>query len=76
MFVSLSVGFLAIFLCVLKRFLCSISKKLLMLRLYSYPDLSFNSMVGIKQLTFGGSEFENWKENLKSEDAGYSVHKI
>ena len=38
--------------------------------------LSFNSMVGIKQLTFGGSEFENWKENLKSEDAGYSVHKI
>ncbi|KAK4602748.1 hypothetical protein RGQ29_011665 [Quercus rubra] len=35
-----------------------------------------SDMVGIKQLTFGGSEFENWKENLKSEDAGYSVHKI
>eukprot|EP00262_Sarcandra_glabra_P009900 TRINITY_DN2471_c0_g4_i1.p1 TRINITY_DN2471_c0_g4~~TRINITY_DN2471_c0_g4_i1.p1 ORF type:complete len:159 (+),score=22.97 TRINITY_DN2471_c0_g4_i1:222-698(+) len=33
--------------------------------------------VGIKQLVFGGgSEFENWKENLQSEDAGYSVHKI
>ncbi|KDO59296.1 uncharacterized protein LOC102614441 isoform X2 [Citrus sinensis] len=32
--------------------------------------------VGIKQLVFGGSEFENWKENLKSEDAGCSVHKI
>ncbi|KAL0337323.1 UNVERIFIED_CONTAM: hypothetical protein Scaly_2007400 [Sesamum calycinum] len=32
--------------------------------------------VGIKQVIFGGSEFENWKENLKSEDAGYSIHKI
>ncbi|XP_020265249.1 uncharacterized protein LOC109840857 isoform X2 [Asparagus officinalis] len=32
--------------------------------------------VGIKQLVFGGSEFENWKENLTSEDAGYSSHKI
>ncbi|XP_077210354.1 oxidoreductase/transition metal ion-binding protein (DUF3531) [Tasmannia lanceolata] len=32
--------------------------------------------VGIKQLVFGGLEFENWKENLKSEDAGWSVHKI
>ncbi|KAK2986240.1 hypothetical protein RJ640_027335 [Escallonia rubra] len=32
--------------------------------------------VGIKQVVFGGSEFENWKENLKSEDAGYTVHKI
>lgn len=32
--------------------------------------------VGIKQLVFGGSEFENWKENLTSEYAGYSVHKI
>ncbi|KAF6172596.1 hypothetical protein GIB67_036546 [Kingdonia uniflora] len=31
--------------------------------------------VGIKQLVFGGSEFENWKENLTS-DAGCSVHKI
>ncbi|KAJ9688231.1 hypothetical protein PVL29_014113 [Vitis rotundifolia] len=32
--------------------------------------------VGIKQLVFGGDEFENWKENLTSEDAGWSVHKI
>ncbi|XP_069146382.1 uncharacterized protein [Solanum lycopersicum] len=32
--------------------------------------------VGIKQVVFGGSEFENWKENMTSEDAGYSVHKI
>lgn len=35
-----------------------------------------SDFVGIKQLVFGGSEFENWKENLKSEDAGCSVHKI
>ncbi|XP_062148542.1 uncharacterized protein LOC133857334 [Alnus glutinosa] len=33
-------------------------------------------IIGIKQLMFGGSEFENWKENLTSEDAGCSVHKI
>ncbi|XP_009616716.1 uncharacterized protein [Nicotiana tomentosiformis] len=32
--------------------------------------------VGIKQLVFGESEFENWRENLTSEDAGYSVHTI
>ncbi|URE33204.1 hypothetical protein MUK42_16054 [Musa troglodytarum] len=32
--------------------------------------------VGIKQVVFGGSNFENWKENLTSEDAGYSIHKI
>uniref|UniRef100_A0A2P2KC93 Uncharacterized protein n=1 Tax=Rhizophora mucronata TaxID=61149 RepID=A0A2P2KC93_RHIMU len=32
--------------------------------------------VGIKQLVFGGSEFENWKENLTSEYAGHGVHKI
>ncbi|KAL0558466.1 hypothetical protein IC582_003039 [Cucumis melo] len=32
--------------------------------------------VGIKQLVFGGSEFENWKEDLTTEDAGYSTHKI
>ncbi|XP_027175600.1 uncharacterized protein LOC113775067 [Coffea eugenioides] len=32
--------------------------------------------VGIKQVVFGGSEFENWRENLTSEDAGFSVHKI
>ncbi|GLT32234.1 hypothetical protein SLA2020_069140 [Shorea laevis] len=31
--------------------------------------------IGIKQLVFGGSQFENWKENL-GEDAGYSIHKI
>ncbi|GAA0186924.1 hypothetical protein LIER_34212 [Lithospermum erythrorhizon] len=31
---------------------------------------------GIKQVVFGGSEFENWRENLTSEDAGYNVHKI
>ena len=35
-----------------------------------------NSYVGIKQVVFGGSEFENWRENLTSEDAGFSVHKI
>ncbi|OIT35924.1 hypothetical protein A4A49_16335 [Nicotiana attenuata] len=32
--------------------------------------------VGIKQVVFGESEFGNWRENLTSEDAGYSVHKI
>ncbi|KAL3744806.1 hypothetical protein ACJRO7_013985 [Eucalyptus globulus] len=32
--------------------------------------------VGIKQVVFGGSEFESWKENLTSEEMGYSVHKI
>ncbi|CAA3016457.1 dna-directed rna polymerase i subunit rpa2 [Olea europaea subsp. europaea] len=32
--------------------------------------------IGIKQVVFGGSEFENWRESLKSEDAGYSIHKI
>ncbi|XP_043719843.1 uncharacterized protein LOC122667577 [Telopea speciosissima] len=32
--------------------------------------------VGIKQVVFGGSEFDNWKENLSSEVAGCSVHKI
>lgn len=32
--------------------------------------------VGIKQVVFGGSEFENWKENFTSEDAGFSTHKI
>ncbi|ONH97863.1 hypothetical protein PRUPE_7G214800 [Prunus persica] len=35
-----------------------------------------SDFVGIKQVVFGGSEFENWKENLTSEDAGYSVHNI
>ncbi|GFQ03051.1 hypothetical protein PHJA_002448900 [Phtheirospermum japonicum] len=32
--------------------------------------------VGIKQVMFGGSEFESWKENLKTEDTGYTIHKI
>ncbi|XP_010526415.1 PREDICTED: uncharacterized protein LOC104803991 [Tarenaya hassleriana] len=32
--------------------------------------------VGIKQIAFGGSEFESWKENLTSEEAGFRVHKI
>ncbi|XP_052200045.1 uncharacterized protein LOC127806665 [Diospyros lotus] len=32
--------------------------------------------VGIKQIVFGGSEFENWREDFTSEDAGYTVHKI
>lgn len=32
--------------------------------------------VGIKQVQFGGLEFENWNENMKTEEAGYSVHKI
>ncbi|KAH7519165.1 hypothetical protein FEM48_Zijuj08G0006800 [Ziziphus jujuba var. spinosa] len=32
--------------------------------------------VGIKQVVFGGSEFENWKENWTSENAGCSIHKI
>jgi len=25
---------------------------------------------------FGGAEFESWNEDLKSEEAGYGVHKI
>uniref|UniRef100_A0A0E0JK45 Uncharacterized protein n=1 Tax=Oryza punctata TaxID=4537 RepID=A0A0E0JK45_ORYPU len=32
--------------------------------------------VGIKQVQFGGGEFQNWSEDLKTEEAGYSVHKI
>lgn len=35
-----------------------------------------SDFVGIKQVVFGGEEFENWKENLTSEDSGYGVHKI
>ncbi|KAJ0986489.1 hypothetical protein J5N97_004845 [Dioscorea zingiberensis] len=35
-----------------------------------------SDFVGIKQLVFGGLEYENWKENLTSEDAGCSTHKI
>lgn len=36
----------------------------------------FDSFVGIKQVVFGGEEFENWKEDLTSEESGYGVHKI
>ncbi|XP_020080242.1 uncharacterized protein LOC109703914 isoform X1 [Ananas comosus] len=32
--------------------------------------------VGIRQVMFGGSEFKNWKDNLTSEDAGFSTHRI
>ncbi|XP_024961053.1 uncharacterized protein LOC112501607 [Cynara cardunculus var. scolymus] len=46
-------------------------------------DILINAMtqissdhVGIKQMVFGGSEFENWRPNLTSEDEGYCVHKI
>ncbi|KAL4589557.1 hypothetical protein LXL04_002465 [Taraxacum kok-saghyz] len=46
-------------------------------------DILINAMtqissdhVGIKQMVFGGSEYENWSPNLTSEDQGYSVHKI
>ncbi|KAE9592742.1 hypothetical protein Lal_00028905 [Lupinus albus] len=35
-----------------------------------------SDFVGIKQVMIGGDEFENWKENLKSEASGFSVHKI
>ncbi|XP_058724203.1 uncharacterized protein LOC131595753 [Vicia villosa] len=35
-----------------------------------------SDFVGIKQVVFGGEEFESWKEDLKSEDSGYGVHKI
>ncbi|KAL5070748.1 hypothetical protein RYX36_021635 [Vicia faba] len=35
-----------------------------------------SDFVGIKQVVFGGEEFENWKEDLTSEDSGYGVHKI
>ncbi|RYR55176.1 hypothetical protein Ahy_A06g030423 isoform D [Arachis hypogaea] len=34
------------------------------------------SFVGIKQVVFGGEEYENWNENMTSEDSGFSVHKI
>lgn len=36
----------------------------------------FSSHVGIKQVQFGGSEFLNWSEDLKTEEVGYSVCKI
>ncbi|XP_076892681.1 uncharacterized protein LOC143544460 [Bidens hawaiensis] len=46
-------------------------------------DILINAMtqissdhVGIKQMVFGGSEYENWSPNLTSEDEGYSVHRI
>ncbi|KAG7541028.1 hypothetical protein ISN45_Aa07g011670 [Arabidopsis thaliana x Arabidopsis arenosa] len=32
--------------------------------------------VGIKEVVFGGSEFESWKENMTSEESGFRVHKI
>ncbi|XP_004287514.1 PREDICTED: uncharacterized protein LOC101307918 [Fragaria vesca subsp. vesca] len=35
-----------------------------------------SDFVGIKKVVFGGTEFEHWKENLTSEEAGYTVHKI
>ena len=36
----------------------------------------FFSHVGIKQVQFGGLEFLNWSEDLKTEEVGYSVGKI
>lgn len=46
-------------------------------------DILINAMTqissdhaGIKQMVFGGSEYENWRPNLTSEDEGYCVHKI
>ncbi|CAO2836967.1 unnamed protein product [Amaranthus hypochondriacus] len=35
-----------------------------------------SDFVGIKQVVFGGSELEHWKESLTVEDPGCSVHKI
>ncbi|KAL1315196.1 hypothetical protein HN51_041974 [Arachis hypogaea] len=35
-----------------------------------------SDFVGIKQVVFGGEEYENWNENMTSEDSGFSVHKI
>lgn len=32
--------------------------------------------IGIKQVMFGGTEFGNWSENLTTEEAGYTTHKI
>lgn len=37
---------------------------------------SFCSYVGIKQIMFGGTLLENWKENFNVEEAGCSIHKI
>ncbi|XP_047061236.1 uncharacterized protein LOC124668079 [Lolium rigidum] len=46
-------------------------------------DILLNSLttinsdhLGIKQVRFGGSEFESWNDSLNTEEAGYSVHKI
>jgi len=44
--------------------------------IYLFLVFVCDSFVGIKQVMFGGSEFENWNDSLKSEDAGYGVHKI
>ncbi|KAE8769454.1 hypothetical protein D1007_58958 [Hordeum vulgare] len=32
--------------------------------------------LGIKEIQFGGSEFQSWNDSLNTEEAGYSVHKI
>jgi len=44
--------------------------------LFSSLVFVFDSFVGITQLMFCGAEFESRNENLKSEEAGYDVHKI
>jgi hypothetical protein len=53
--------------------------------MYSYEAKKHNlikvcfimcSHLGIKQVRFGGSEFESWNDSLNTEEAGYSVHKI
>ncbi|KZV29639.1 Ribonuclease P protein component 3 [Dorcoceras hygrometricum] len=32
--------------------------------------------IGIKKVMFGGTEFGTWSENLTTEEAGYTIHKI
>lgn len=46
-------------------------------------DILLNSLttinsdhLGIKEVQFGGSEFQSWNDSLNTEEAGYSVHKI
>lgn len=46
------------------------------IRILIFVFSSFASYVGIREVMFGGSEFKNWKENLTSEDAGFSTHRI
>lgn len=48
----------------------------ILLKLHIFLYFMLYSFVGIKQVVFGGSEFEHWKENMTSEEAGYTVHKI